>query len=127
MTKIKIKIENSFERSGRFFYTYAKLVLVLLFIFIAVIAWQIPNMALDPSVEGTLDPDHQTRINYNEFRDQFGRAEVIIVTAESDDIFSSEFFFFLHQLRAISLLSTNFILPAALKYQNSQWNETECH
>lgn len=92
MTKIKTKIENSFERSGRFFYTHAKLVIVLLFIFIAVIAWQIPNMALDHSVEGTLDPDHQTRINYNEFRDQFGRAEVIIVTAESDDIFSPEFF-----------------------------------
>lgn len=52
---------------------------------------QLPHVGLDTSMEGFLHPDDPALIGYNEFRDQFGRDEVIIIGFRPDKVFDLNF------------------------------------
>ena len=58
---------------------------------IAVIVSQIPKITIDISTEGFLHKTDPTLIEYNDFRDQFGRDELIIIAIHSPEIFTQNF------------------------------------
>lgn len=100
MGSIKTRIEHEFEQAGHFFYTHPKKVLAVLFAIIALLACQIPNTTVDTSSEALLHKNDPDRLDFNKFRDQFGRSETVIVAARADNIFTPEFF---EHLRALTL------------------------
>jgi predicted RND superfamily exporter protein len=57
----------------------------------AVFVSQIPGIQLDTSTEGFLHKDDPALLDYNSFRDQFGRDEVIIIAIKPPDIFTQTF------------------------------------
>ncbi len=61
--------------------------LLLLFSFSA----KIIDIKFDTSTRGYLKADHSSILEYDEFRDIFGRDEFIVVAIEHDNIFSFEF------------------------------------
>jgi uncharacterized protein len=56
-----------------------------------IIISQIPKITIDTSTEGFLHQNDPTLIDYNTFRDQFGRDEVVIIAIKSPNIFSQAF------------------------------------
>jgi predicted RND superfamily exporter protein len=59
---------------------------------------QLPDLAIDNSVEGFLREDDPILIQYNEFRDQFGRDDVSVIAVEPREVFDLDF---LERLRAL--------------------------
>ncbi len=59
---------------------------------------QIRYLQFDTSNEGFLHDDDPILLTYNDFRDQFGRDDMLVITVESDKIFSSGFLVKLTQL-----------------------------
>ena len=72
------------------------MLLMLLLAFAAV--RQLPKLTIDMSDEGFLHPQDEILLSYNEFRDQFGRDDLIVLAIESDKIFSQPF---LHKLKKL--------------------------
>ena len=53
---------------------------------------QIPSISIDTSSEALLRKEDPSLLEYNRFRDQFGRAELIVIAIQSPEIFNSVFF-----------------------------------
>ena len=67
-------------------------------VLIAALLSQLPTLTIDTSTEGFLHENDPALTAYNEFRDQFGQDEVIIVAIERDNIFDLDFLTVLAQL-----------------------------
>lgn len=65
---------------------------------IAILSMRLPQVSLDTSTEGYLHENDPALIAYNEFRQQFGRDEIIVVAINPPDIFDIDFFDKLKQL-----------------------------
>jgi len=65
----------------------------LLFVILGVVGLvsHLPNLTLDTSTEGFLHESDQMRIDYDVFRDQFGRDEKIMVAVKTSNIFDLGF------------------------------------
>ena len=61
------------------------------FLLIGVLISQVPSITIDTSCEALLHEDDPSLIEYNRFRDQFGREELIIIAIESQEIFEENF------------------------------------
>jgi len=64
-------------------------------LFIASLGMNLPKITFDTSTEGFLYKDDPQIIAYNNFRNQFGRDEKIIIAIKTKDVFDSKF---LHKL-----------------------------
>jgi len=91
-------MKNFRNRIEKWFETYAHVIcrnriktIVIMLVLTAAMVTQIPKISIDTSMEGFLRPDDPTLLAYNNFRDQFGRDEVIIIAIKSPNIFSQEF------------------------------------
>lgn len=91
MSKIRKQIEKGFETFAHVIYRNRIKTLLLLFIFVAAIISQIPKITFDLSTEGLLHHDDPAHLEYNAFRDQFGRDEVIIVAIKPPEVFDNKF------------------------------------
>ncbi len=76
--------------------SYATIVAVLLVA--AALASQVPNLAFDTSTEGFLHEHDPTLVLYNEFRDQFGRDELVLVALRPERVFDLDFFELLREI-----------------------------
>ncbi|MHC4993242.1 MAG: efflux RND transporter permease subunit, partial [Planctomycetota bacterium] len=65
---------------------------------ILVLAAQLPNVRFDTSTEGFLHPNDPALLDYNAFRDQFGRDDVIVLALQPPRVFDLGF---LEKLRAL--------------------------
>lgn len=65
--------------------------LLLMFILVGGIVSQVPKISVNTSLEGLLHEQDPILIEYNQFRDQFGREELIILAIKSSNIFNPEF------------------------------------
>ena len=84
-------IEDGFERWGR---AVVRGRWIALFFSVAVTGWlfsYLPELTVDNSTESFLTTDDPAIIRYNEFREQFGRDDKIIVAVSGGDIFSLDF------------------------------------
>lgn len=88
---LRNRIENGFESYGRFVTRKAWLILALSIVFVGLLASNVPKIVMDTATESFLHKDDPALLAYNEFRDQFGRDELIVVAIETDDVFDPEF------------------------------------
>ena len=85
------QIENQFERWG---YFIVRNCWAALLVTVAVTAWLmtfLPALTVDNSTEAFLLPSDPAVIEYNAFRDQFGRDDRIIIAVEAPDLFDLAF------------------------------------
>lgn len=92
MPQIKKNIEAVFENFTRKIYRHRFKTLILLsFITVFLGVYENKYLAVDTATEAMLRADDPILIKYNEFRDQFGRSDQVVVLVESEDIFDKDF------------------------------------
>lgn len=91
MSRFRQRIERGFEALAHLIYAHRLKTLTLMMIGVAALALQIPKITIDTSTEGFLHADDPTLVDYNAFRDQFGRDEVIILAVEPPSVFNRGF------------------------------------
>ena len=77
--RISDNVEKAFEKAGYWLYQNPLKILFICFLFIGALLYQLPKLTVDTSTESLLHKTDQSRLEYNAFRDQFGRAEMIII------------------------------------------------
>jgi predicted RND superfamily exporter protein len=65
--------------------------LISAFLLLGVLVSQVPSVTVDTSSEALLHKDDPSLVEYNRFRDQFGRAELIYIAIESPEVFEESF------------------------------------
>ena len=91
MFQLRANIETRFEWLGAWLYDNPKKVLLATCLLVTFFAYQIPSISIDTSSEALLKKEDPSLLKYNHFRDQFGRAELIVIAIQSPEIFSSAF------------------------------------
>ena len=87
----KRKVEYKFEHISDFIFdNRIKVILFVLAIVIA-LASQMKNLTVDTTTEGFLHKTDPLRIQYDKFRDQFGRDEKVLIAIQSENIFTMKF------------------------------------
>jgi predicted RND superfamily exporter protein len=85
------KIEEKFARFGEFLYNNPLKIIIFSFLMILYPITQVPKITFDTSNEGFMHKSDPMLIDYNKFREQFGRDERIAIAIESENIFSIPF------------------------------------
>ena len=96
----RLKVEKKFEKFTYIIINYKFIALFLTLLLIAGLASNLPKITFDTSTEGFLYKNDPQILKYNEFRNQFGRDEKIIVAIKTKDVFDKAFLeklFKLHQ------------------------------
>lgn len=91
MSNFKLWVEVWFEKLGYFIIRHKYKTLILMFMLIGTLAFQMKSLTVDTSFEGMLHPDDPQRIEYNNFRDQFGQDRVVIFSVQTPDIFTEKY------------------------------------
>lgn len=86
--ELKKKWENQFEDLGRLVSRRKYLVLIIMLIIALLPISQLPRLKVDQSPEGFLNKEDPVRVAYEQFRDQFGRGDMIIIGIGPVDVFS---------------------------------------
>ena len=85
------KLENLFGKFGSFIGKHPFIVILFALLVVAFPISQVPKITMDTSTEGFMHEDDPMLINYNNFKEQFGRDERIMIAIESEKIFSLDF------------------------------------
>ena len=88
MSTIRKRIESGFESFGHLVVNHKYKMLVLMLLIIAGFFSQVPKITMDTSSEGFLHESDPILKNYNQFREQFGRDELIVLTIKTADLFN---------------------------------------
>ena len=91
MTAWKARVEIWFGKLGNLLYDHPLKGLFLLLLLICLLGTQLRHIYFDTSTEGFLSPDHPAILDYDRFREEFGRDELVIVGAATDAVLSSAF------------------------------------
>ncbi len=92
------RIETYLDRWGRAVIRRRFLAIALCLAVAAGFASQLPSLGIETAAETFLKKDDPVRAEYEAFREQFGRQELIIVGVQSPDIFDLDF---LRRLRSL--------------------------
>ncbi|MBI4082434.1 MAG: MMPL family transporter [Candidatus Lambdaproteobacteria bacterium] len=98
MTRINQRIERGFEVMARLLCRRSVATLAVMAVLMGALLTQLRHIQFDTSTEGFFRPTDPALRNYNAFRDQFGRDEVIIVAIRTKDVFARAF---LDKLKAL--------------------------
>ncbi|VAX18187.1 Exporter protein, RND family, partial [hydrothermal vent metagenome] len=98
MEKIRDRIEARFEQWARWVFENRYKTFVFMMVAIGILLSNLPQITIDTSTEGFLRDDDPALLAYNDFRDQFGRDEMVIVAIKPDDVFDIGF---LKKLKAL--------------------------
>ncbi len=88
---IRRRIEARFESFGHWVYRHHWKVLLLVLTLTGALISQLPKLTMDTSTEGFLHEEDPTLLQYNQFREQFGRDELLVIAIKTDDVFNLEF------------------------------------
>lgn len=91
MSTEKKRIESLFTSQTRLIIKFRIPILLIVLALSFALASQIRYLNIDTSNEGLLHPDDHILLTYNEFRDQFGRDDLLVLAIKSDSIFSLPF------------------------------------
>ncbi len=100
MDNIRDRIEGYFSQLGLLVYQFKYLALVFVLALTVFLFLQIPLLTIDTSNDAFYHQDDPIRIEYNEFRQQFGKDDHIIIGLKPAEIFSTSFLQTLQQLQA---------------------------
>jgi predicted RND superfamily exporter protein len=92
------RIHTGLEHFTGWVYDHAWLTIAAVLLCVGALATQLPNLRLEGRVEAFLHEDDPLRVTYDEFRHQFGRDDLILLTLESPDLFEARS---LERLRAL--------------------------
>ncbi|MEA3231076.1 MAG: hypothetical protein U9Q05_04890 [Thermodesulfobacteriota bacterium] len=84
-------MEKWFESLARTLYHNRLKTLFIMLVIIAAIVSQIPKLTIDISTEGFMHKSDPARVDYDTFRDQFGRDELIVIAIRSQEVFEAKF------------------------------------
>jgi len=98
MSGSRQKIERGFKTFAHLVYRWWWVVLLIMLSVAAGLASQIPGLTTETSNESFLHPDDPILLAYNNFREQFGRDELIIIAIQPSDVFDLQF---LKKLKAL--------------------------
>jgi predicted RND superfamily exporter protein len=87
----RLKTEQKFEQLADFIFDNSKKTILTVLLIVVGLGFNLPNLKMDTSTEGFLHKTDELRIKYDEFRDQFGRDEKILIAVETKDIFDFDF------------------------------------
>ena len=87
----RTKAENKFETFSDWLYDNATKAILIIVLFVAALGSQLPTLKMDTSTEGFLHKTNPMRIEYDVFRDQFGRDEKLMIAVKTDSIFNLGF------------------------------------
>ena len=87
----RLRVEQKFEKFSYFIINHRLKALFLTLLFIFALASNLPKITFDTSTEGFLYKDDPQILMYNDFRNQFGRDEKIIVAIKTEDVFDKKF------------------------------------
>jgi len=87
----RIKVEKRFEIFSLLIIKRRFKTLFLTLLFIIGLASNLPKITFDTSTEGFLYEDNPQILMYNDFRNQFGRDEKIIIAIKTQDVFEKDF------------------------------------
>ena len=87
----KKKVEDKFERVSDFIFDNKIKVILLVLVLMIAFASQIKYLTVDTSTEGFLHKKDPLRIEYDKFRNQFGRDEKVLIAIQSENIFTIKF------------------------------------
>jgi predicted RND superfamily exporter protein len=91
MHDYKSKIERAFKHLGISVIRYRWAILLMTVVVAGLAATQLPKLSIATSVESIFTRNDQILTDYQEFRNQFGRDEEIVLLISSADVFSLEF------------------------------------
>ncbi|MBF0170910.1 MAG: MMPL family transporter [Nitrospinae bacterium] len=80
---IRDRIEHGFAALARWGYRHHWMALAITLLIAGGLASNLPKMTVDTSTEGFLREDDPALIEYNAFRDRFGRDEVVLVVVKA--------------------------------------------
>jgi hypothetical protein len=87
----RLRVEKQFENFTYLIIKHRFKTLFLTLLMIFALASNLPKITFDTSTEGFLYKDDPQIIMYNDFRNQFGRDEKIIVAIKTKDVFDKAF------------------------------------
>jgi hypothetical protein len=85
------RLDVRFASLARFVVRFRWLTIAASLLVVAGLAAQVPHLAFDTSTEGFLHPGDPILVEYNAFRDQFGRDELIVLVLQPPDPFDLAF------------------------------------
>jgi uncharacterized protein len=91
MAGIRNRIENWFKVLSDTIYENRFKTLLIMILFVGMIGSQIPKITIDTSTEGFLHKSDQSLIDYEKFRDQFGREQMLVIALNPPDVFDKTF------------------------------------
>lgn len=95
---VRKRLDLAFENLARAIIRRSHSTIALILLAVATLASQIPNLHFDTSTEGFLLENDPTLLRYNEFRDQFGRDEMILIALRPERIFDLDFLDLLREI-----------------------------
>ncbi len=85
------RVRTWFERFGAFVYQNPKKMLLLVLLATMAMVSQLPKLTIDTTNEGFFHPDSEIIANYNQFRNQYGREDVLIISIAPEQVFDFDF------------------------------------
>ena len=87
----RTRTENKLENFSDWIFDNAKKMILAIFILVVAIGSQLPSLKVDTTTEGFLHKTDQMRVEYDVFRDQFGRDEKLMIAVKTNNIFDLNF------------------------------------
>ncbi len=100
MNNIRDRIEALFSHLGLLVFQFRYLSLIFVLALTAFLFLQLPKLTIDTSNDAFYHQDDPIRIGYNEFRQQFGKDDHIIIGLKPAEIFSPTFLQTLQQIQS---------------------------
>jgi len=98
MGMLRNRIENRFEEGGLWIARNPLKVILTVAVLLAALIMHLPKITMDTSTEGFLFDDDPALVEYNAFRDRYGRDERVVLAIGPVDVFTPEV---LSKVRAI--------------------------
>ncbi|RTZ97048.1 MAG: Fis family transcriptional regulator [Deltaproteobacteria bacterium] len=89
--RFREEIDRFFVAISHLIYRHRIKSLFLLGLFVGLTGYQARNITVDTATESMLRDDDPSLIEYNQFRDQFGRSEIVVLLVETPDLFNRDF------------------------------------
>ncbi|MCW8837656.1 MAG: MMPL family transporter [Thiovulaceae bacterium] len=91
MKNWRISVEKKFENFSKLVIKHRFKTLFFILLIVVYIASNLPKIMFDTSTEGFLYKNDPQIVMYDEFRNQFGRDEKIVIAIKTKDVFNKEF------------------------------------
>lgn len=91
MGKFRDRLEVGFEAWGRTLFRHPVKTIFIMGIMIGVLVSGLPKIQFDTSTEGFFHEDDPAKVNYDKFRDQFGREDAVLVLIHPSEVFDRDF------------------------------------